>query len=251
MPDFRSLLGDARSVAGSVPILAAVPFVTALLAIDNVRRAATTGGYDFHLGVAFRFPTAVVDLWAFVSLPAAGAGVRVAEPVWLIPVFVLVQSALAAGYLGSIDQWIEERRFDFLRNVERHVRGILGYNVLVWAVTLAVLGFGLLAGPLLLVLVPAFLLFNYLFFAAPYLIVVRGDGVGEALGRSYEWAVAGDEYFAFAVQFLVAVALVSVPTTLVAANFGIVGVAVAALCTAPVGLTFSAATTLFVRAKTG
>jgi len=41
--------------------------------------------------------------------------------------------------------------------------------------------------------------------------------------------------------------LVSVPTTLVAVNFGVGGVAVAALGVAPVGLTFSAATTLFVR----
>ena len=161
---------------------------------------------------------------------------------------MLVQSALAAGYLGSVDQWIEEGRFDFLGNVARHLPGLLGYTALVWGLTLLAASVGLVSGALLLI-VPAFLLFNYLFFAAPYLVVVDGDGVVGALERSYRWAVAGDDYFAFAVQFFVAVALVSVPTTLVAVNLGVGGVTIAAFCVAPVGLTFTAATTLFVRRK--
>lgn len=247
MADFASLVREAADRFDDLAALAAVPLFTSLLAFDNIERAAAGGEFDFHAGVAFSFPNAVVDLWTFVSLPAGEPGVRVAEPLWLLLVVFAVQSALTAGYLGSIHRRLDGERIDFLGDVGRYFPRILAYQALAWGVTLLALFVGILTGPFVLLLFPAALVLNYLFFAAPYLIVVRDASVGTAIRESYEWAIDGGGYFAYAVRHLAAVAAVSIPTTLVAVNFGVVGVVLAAVATAPVGLTLSAATTLFVR----
>lgn len=247
MSDFGTLISEAFDRLGEFGVLAVVPLVTSLLAFDNFERAAASGEFDFHAGVVFGFPNAVVDLWTFVSLPASDPGVRVAEPFWLVVVVFAVQSALTAGYLGSINRRLDGDRIDFLGNVRRYLVPITAYQALAWGVTLVALLGGVLTGPFVLLLFPAFLLLNYLFFAAPYLIVVRDASVGAAIRESYEWAIAGGDYFAYGVRYLAAVAAVSIPTTLVAVNLGLVGVAVAAVATAPVGLAFSVATTTFVQ----
>lgn len=243
METFRDHLDAAREGARRLGGLALVPFVSTFLAWDNVRRAATTEG--FHGGVAFRFPATVIDLWTFVSLPAGPPGLHVSPTLWLAPLVVLVQSALAAGYLGSVHQGLADGRYDFGRNVRRYVAPLFVYGALAWGVGLVTVGLGLVP-PLLVLAVPAFLVLNYLFYATPYLIVARDASLGEALSESYRHAVAGGEYVSFAAGYFLFVLAASIPATILATNFGIAGVVVGAVVTAPVALVLTAAATSFV-----
>ncbi|WP_323190359.1 hypothetical protein [Halostella sp. PRR32] len=231
--------------------LAVVPLVTALLAFEKVQQALSVAGPGrFHAGVAIRFPAVVVDLWSFVSLPSAGPGVRVTSPLWLLPVIFVVHSVLAAGYLGSISDGLDDGRYDFAAAVERYFVRLVAYNALVWTVVFAAVVLGVLTGPLVLLLFPLFLLLNYLFFATPYLIVARDTSVVAALRESYARAVDGGPYFKFALQYLAAVLVLSIPTTLMAVNAGPVGILVAAAVTARVGLAFSTGVMRFVHQRT-
>jgi hypothetical protein len=224
--------------------LAVVPVVSSLLAVDNVRRVLEHRGA--HFGLTFRFPTALPDLWTFVSVPNQGPGVHVSPSVFLLPVLIVVQSVLVPGLLGSVHEILQTGEYDFPANAKRYFAPVLVYEALVGVVSFTAFGVAVATGPLVLLLVPAFLVLSYLFYATPYLLIVADDSVGEALGRSYEWALAGGPYFAYGVGYLLFVAVLSVFGTAVVVNLGAVGVLLGAAVSAPVGLALTFATTGFV-----
>lgn len=224
--------------------LAVVPLLASLLSVDNVRRVLDFRGV--HLGIAFPLPPAVPDLWTFVNVPNQGSGVHVSPTLPLLPVLVVVQAALAAGLLGSVHQVLRKGTYDFSRNAKRYFVPFLAYQALVGVALLATVALGAVAPPLLLLAIPAYLVFAYLFYAAPYLLVVEDLGVVAALARSYGWALAGGAYARFAGGYLLAVAGISVVATAVVVNAGAVGIAVGTIAGAPVALAFAFATTRFV-----
>ncbi|NIQ04307.1 MAG: hypothetical protein GWO20_00810, partial [Candidatus Korarchaeota archaeon] len=77
--------------------------------------------YGLHVGVKFSFPVAIIDLWNFVAPPSG----EVPSPFSLVPItnvpsfavysiaFIFIQSALAAGYLGSLNEYVDEGEFHF------------------------------------------------------------------------------------------------------------------------------------------
>ena len=77
---------------------------------------------------------------------------------------------------------------------------------------------------------------SYLFYATPYLLVVADASVGEALGWSYEWALAGGSYFTYGAAYLLAVAAASLVGTAVVVNLGALGIGLGAIVSAPVAL---------------
>jgi hypothetical protein len=224
--------------------LAVVPLISSLLAVDNVRRVLEFRGA--HFGLTLRFPTALPDLWSFVSVPSEGPGVHVSLNLFLLPVLILVQSVLVAGLLGSVFEILRTGEYDFPANAKRYFAPVLVYEALVGVVSFTAFGVAVATGPLALLLVPAFLVLSYLFYATPYLLVVADDPVGEALARSLEWALAGGPYFAYGAGYLLFVAVVSVVGTAVVVNLGAVGILLGAVVSAPVGLALTFATTGFV-----
>jgi hypothetical protein len=245
--EFLSRLAAAREVAAAHLALALVPFVSTILDVTNVVRAVSFRGT--HFGITFPFPTAVADYWTFASVPnpPGGSDVTVA---WL-PVAILLQAVLAAGYLGSIAEVTETGTYDFWASVKRFFVPVLGYIAIVFLLGSGAVLLALLGGPdgaalLVVLLFPAVLLFSYLFYATPYLIVLRDAGLVEALRGSYAYAIAGGSYAAFGIKYLVAGLLLSVVGTAFI-NLGTVGVVVGAALAAPVGLLFNVAVMDFVR----
>jgi hypothetical protein len=226
------------------PSLAFVPAVSSLLAVDNVRRVLEFRGG--HFGLTFRFPSALPDLWTFVSVPSEGSGVHVSPSIFLLPVLVIVQSVLVAGLFGSVHEVVQTGRYDFAENAKRYFAPVLVYQALVAAASFATFGVLAATGPLALLLVPAFFVLSYLFYATPYLLVVADASVGEALGRSYEWALAGGSYFTYGAAYLLFVTAVSLVGTAVVVNLGALGIALGAIVSAPVALALTFATTEFV-----
>jgi len=246
---FLSRLEAARDAAVRHLALALVPFVSVFLDVTNIVRVVSFRGG--HAGITFRFPAAVVDYWTFASVPNPPDGVHVTGTLLFVPVAILLKAALAAGYLGSIAEATETGRYDFAANVKRYVVPFLGYIAIAFLLASGGVVLALLGGPggaalLVVLLVPVFLIFGYLFYAAPYLIVLRDAGLVAALEGSYAYAIAGGLYAAFAIRYFVAVLVLSVVGTAFV-NLGAVGVVVGALLAAPVGLVFNVAVMDFVR----
>lgn len=254
MPPFTARLSEGFDRAVAHLPLALVPLVTALLATDKIRKVALFDGR--HFGLRLGLPVGVVDMWQFVSVPNETAGVGLPLPeslplaAVLIPLGIVVQAALASAYFGSLREALEIDTFDFVANLRRYFGPFLVYTVLPMLVVLP-LALLELSGrrlylPLLVLLVPAFLVAAYLFYATPYLIVLRDVGLLPAARRSFALAVAGGAYFRFAAGYVGFVLGLSLLATAVVVNLGLFGVAIGALGLAPVGLAANATAMRFV-----
>lgn len=254
MPPFTTRLATGwRRALEHLP-LALVPFVSALLATEKVERVATFQGG--HVGLRLGLPVSVVDLWQFVNVPdeTVSTGLPLPEALPLlvvaVPLAVVVRAALLAGYLGSLEGALRTGSYDFFANVRRHFVPFLVYTLLPLVVVapLAVLDLtdGRSVGPAVLVLLPVVLVASYLFYAAPYLVVLQRTDLLAALRASYALAVAGGPYFRFALGYAGFVAAVSLVATAVVVNLGLAGVALGAVALSPVGLACNAATMRFV-----
>ncbi|WP_115862632.1 hypothetical protein [Halorussus litoreus] len=227
--------------------LAVVPLLSSLLALDNVRAVLDFRG--IHMGLTFRFPGALPDLWTFVSVPSQGSGVHVSPTLFAIPVLILVRGVLVAGLIGSAREVIRTGEYDFAANAREYFVPVVLFVALVHVAGLVTVSAGILTFPstlLLLLSFPLFILLSYLFYATPYLLVVGDLGVEEGLARSLEWALDGGPYFGYAAGYLLFVAAASLVGTALVVNLGALGILVGAIASAPVALALTFATTGFV-----
>lgn len=226
--------------------LALVPALTSLLAVADLRRVAQQEG--FTIGATFRFPAPIIDLWTFVSLPAPRTGGLYVSPVLaILPLLLVVEGLLAAGYLGSVEAALRSGTYDFVASVRRYGVRIVIYTVL-WNGIVLLLGVLAVINPLFILIgIVVLLWLSYRLYATPYLIVIRDLPLGAALERSWGYGREGGEYFRFGVGYLLAVAAVSVVGTFFVTTTGLVGVVVGVFIAAPLGLAFTAATMAFVR----
>ncbi len=254
MPPFTTRLADGWQRGLEHLPLALVPLVTAVFATEKVQQVATFQGR--HFGLRLGLPAGVVDLWQFVSLPNESIGVGVPLPealpllVVILPVAIVVQAGLAAGYFGSLASALETGQFDFVASVRDHFAPFLAYTLipLVVIIPLALLGVGgsRQLVPVVLLLVPVVIVAGYLFYATPYLIVLREADLWSALRASYQLAIDGAPYLRYAAGYAGFVLAVSLVATAVVVNLGLVGVAIGVVAGAPVGLACNAATMRFV-----
>jgi hypothetical protein len=247
---FLDLLADSWRRKRPVVALVVVPLLGAFLQYGNVQRVLAFDGV--RVGVQFPFPAPLLTGWSFASVPATGDGLQILGPPWLFPLTVALESVLVAGYLGSLDEGFQTGAYDFTRNVVAYVVPLFVYTALLNAV---VLGFGLLglgtSGAGLAVAIPSLLVLGYLFWAAPFLVVVENRGFASALVRSATLATGGGEYAEYFVKHLLVGAGVSLVVTPVMTNAGVLGVGLGAVFGAPIGLTFTLATLRFLRGHVG
>lgn len=246
MPDFLTRLSDGMERALTHLELAAVPLVLALIGIDKVARILAFDG--IHAGIRFGFPLGVIDLWQFVDVPAGGGVSVQTGSVVVLAVSVLLRSVLGAGYFGSIRGLLVDGEYDFVGAAGRYAASFL---VLVGLPAVAILVLGVLAaGPggvlLVLLAIPGYLVVGYLFYATPYLLVLRDTDLVSAATASYEMAVDGGPYFEYALGYFVFLVVVSGIATAVVVNLGILGVGVGILALSPLGLGLNVATMRFV-----
>lgn len=255
MPPIAARLEDGWMRALEHLPLAFVPLATALFAGEKIGRVVAFRGV--HFGARIALPVDVVDVWAFVSVPADGVNLWLSMPTGspfalvAVPATVLLRAALSAGYFGSIRAALETGEYDFAGNVRRHFVPFLLYTLLpvLAAVPLLALGAGgspraLL--PLLAVLFPVVLILSYLFFATPYLVVLRETDLVSAARASYGFAVDGGPYVRYALGFGAFVLLVSLVLTAVVVNLQVAGVLLGVTLGAPLGLACNVATMQFV-----
>lgn len=223
--------------------LAAVPLVIALLNTDAVTAVLSAEGWQF--GFKTGLPLSIVDLWKFVSVPTTGINSGI-SPLFLV--FVLLQAGLAAGYFGSIRDLLDETSSqDFWENVLQYFVPFLVYTLFL-SLRLRLVGESGIPGGFiaLIVLLPISFLLIYLFYATPYLLVLRDTGLVSALGASFALAVSSGPYLRFAIGFSALVLLSSVGVSVIVVNLGVIGIVLGAIVAAPVGLTANLTTMQFI-----
>lgn len=265
MPSFTTRLADGFSRAETVLELALVPFVVALFNVDAIQQTLASES-DFYLGVSFSFPSAVVDVWAFVNVPReslyVGTGGPEANLGGLFVYFSVVsalaatvlmavlQSMLTAGYLGSLRQRLATGSYDFGSAVRRYTVPLVAYQLAELFLGLTLVTVGVFAGPnlvaLVLVALPLYFVLAYLFYPVPYLVVLREQGFVDAIRGSVSLAISDESYFAYTLGFMGFVALVSLVGTVIVANLGIAGIVVGAIAAAPLGLALNMTTLRFL-----
>lgn len=262
MTSFTTRLADGLERAVANLVLVFIPIAVSLFEVTKILSIITYDGG--HIGVRFGLPAGVVTVWQFVSVPNDG-GVNVqpglpieAAPVAFatIPALIAVKAWLAAGYLGSIRNALDEGPYDFLSNARRHFLPLLVIT-LVPVLVLLPFALGVLTvgqgGPgtgaifvlFGLALLAVFVL-GYLFWATPYLVVLRDDGLLSAARASYGFAVDGGPYLAYSVGYAVFVLLVSPIATGVVVNVPAVGLAAGIIVGGFLGLVANVATMRFV-----
>lgn len=254
MVQITALLSRTREHLGSLLVLSVVPFVLGVLSVEKFRQVAASTA-DLRFGVTFGFPTVVATSWDFLSLQNTTPGVnlptqRVETTVVVLVTVAVLSALLGAGYLGSIRREFAGVDRAFVADARTYVGPVLGFKLLQLVFVLAALAAGLVELSLAIVVLLVFLVVGYLFYATPYLVVVEGVDLPTALRRSYGYATASREYASFFLQYLVAVAVVSVVATPLFAT-SVLGAALGTLVLAPVALLFNTVTMLFVRDLTG
>ncbi|UHH26237.1 hypothetical protein [Halobacterium noricense] len=245
MPE--SLLDRAARVAGRVAPYAVVPALLTLLAFDNVAATAASDG-GLSVSVKFALPTAVPTLWTVFDPPTTGVSFVTPTRLSALPVYLVVDAVLTAGYLGGIHDAAHDVQPDFVENVATYALPVLGVRVVEF-LTVGLFSFLLVAGGNILLAFVAFplvLFAGYLLWGAPFLVVARDRGVVDALVESVALALDGGHYLYFSVLFAVGVAVVSlfVSPVLAAGGFGAI-VVMAAVIAYP-ALVASAAALLVV-----
>jgi hypothetical protein len=241
--------------------LVAVPVVLALLNTDKL--LAVTSFDGVHVGFKLGLPVSVVTVWQFVSVPQSGVSVGVGLPVErlplavvTVPLFLLVQAGLTAGYFGACRNALAGEPYAFLAGVRRYGRPFLVLTavpvLLLLPLALGVVGVGSVTGSLgaaALAVVPvlvAALVLAYLFFATPYLVVLCDTDLVAAARRSYALATGGGPYLAYAAGFAAFVLVVSPAASALVVSVPVVGLPVGVVGGGLLGLAANLATMQFV-----
>jgi len=251
MPSFTTRLNDGLQQALDSSALAAIPLVLPLLNTDALRAVLAYDGV--HIGFRFGIPSSVLTVWTFVKPPSQGVTIEPGVPVdggllvfATIPVIVVVRAAFAAGYFGSIGTLVTTDRYDFWENVRALFAPFLVLTALPVLVTLPLALVGAASPALLLLAFPVFLLLAYLFYATPYLVVLRGTGLLDAARASYELATDGGAYLSYFLGFGLFVLVVSPIASAIVVNVPGLGLLFGLVAGAVLGLAGNVATMRFV-----
>lgn len=258
MPEFVERVADGRERALDALPLLLVPVIFACMDVTKVQSILTNDGV--HLGLSFGTPFSVGTLWQFVSTPMTGVNANPGFPVGtdlrslaVIPVALLIESVLTAGYFGSIRAHIETGEYDFLANVRAYfvpffflttIPFVAFLPMLTGALAVGSLGDG--AAILFVPLIVIFLAVVYLFYATPYLIVLRDTSLLDALRSSYALAVQRGPYLSYFLGFGLFVLVISPFATAFVVNVPVIGLVVGIVGGGLLGLILNVTTMRFV-----
>lgn len=256
MPSFTDRLSDASDQLGSRDLwaYAVVPLLLAALNWNKIHDVLTDPS-DVRVGVSFALPVPVSDPWSFVSTPTNGVevagGTDVVGAAVLAGILVL-QGPLLAAYLGGLRHRLADDGLGWAGALRRYWLRLLGFTAVLLAMNFppalfVVAGIAGNAVPILVLLwLVVLVVLGYLFYAAPYLVVLHDVGLLRALSWSVSTALGEDRYLRYALAYLGVVIVLSIPATLIVTNVPILGILLGVVGFAPIGLLFDTTTLLFV-----
>jgi hypothetical protein len=215
-----------------------------------------------HVGFRLGLPASVVTLWQFVSVPQSGLNVDPGLPLSALPLVVVtaptvlaVKAFLAAGYFGSVAERLTTGQYRFVHHATRCFLPFLvltALPVVVFVLPALWLGeLGAVTGepatlfPFLVVGLVVIVVVAYLFYATPYLLVLRGSGLTDAARGSYGLALDGGPYLAYSAGVALFVLAVSPVASAVVASVPVFGLPLGLAVGSVLGLAVNVATMRF------
>jgi len=260
MTEIENALSEGTSLLSKLAPLLSVP---ALVSLTNFGEIASVLSFrGAHFGIEFPFPVPVGDLWAFVNTPDIGGGVgvsafgfgEVSSPALALLfalTYFLIYALLSAGYVGSIQQYRVEGRYDFITNATSYARQYMVVTAVIFGAVLVMIPFALLSPIFIVLIALAVLLIAYLFWGAWFLIPIHDTGAIESLAWSYDLATGESEYLVWTLTHLVLGALLSVLATAIVVGTSGVGILIGVLLVIPVGFIFTVASLHIIDDLTG
>jgi len=260
MAEIEDALSEGTSLLDKLIPLLSIP---ALVSLTNVGEIASVLSFrGTHFGIELPFPVPVGDLWSFVNTPDIGGGVGVsafgfgnisspAVALLLALGYLIIYALLSAGYVGSIQQYRVESRYDFFTNATRYAFRYLVVTAVVFGVVLLMIPFALLSPVFIILWAVAVLLIGYLFWGAWFLIPVRDVGAIESLVLSYDLATGESTYLVWTLTHLVIGAVVSVLATWIVVAGGIIGILIGLFAVVPIGFVLTVASLHIIDDLTG
>jgi len=245
---FVRWFGVGWSLAKRHVLWAVVPLSTTLVVVFAIASVLP----ELALPVRPRtgFPRPVVDLWSFVGVPAGDIAALTGRPMAAtFPVSSALAGLVGGAYLGGLADLMDHRRPATKAALRQYGPALAGF-ALVWRgleLGLAVaIDTSLLVG---LALYPVVLYATYRVWATPFVLVSADGGIRYALVRAWRLSGRGGPFRSFSLWLLVLTLVLSVPLSYLALRYGLVGLTAAAVVTAPLGLTVTAASLGFVRSR--
>ncbi|WP_435194740.1 hypothetical protein [Natronomonas sp. EA1] len=196
--------------------LVLVPVVATLLSVGEL--ATLLANTDHEFSVTFGVPRPVSTLFSFLNVIPDGTtvyGLSALDPLAVATTVasIVLTGVLAAGYLGSIDAALRGE-WSFVASLRRYAPPFVGLALLEAGVGLL---FALVAlsslgsGPVLIVFGVGLFALAYLFFTAPYLVVVEDRALVAALRGAVTLATGDIRVPAFFLAYIALSAVCSVP----------------------------------------
>lgn len=238
-------LKEGVDLLSQLGVLLAVPALVSLFNVGEFQAVLDHRGG--HAGVELPFPVPVGDLWTFVNTPTTGSGVTVQGPGGVAGsgtlAFALVgflaytalYAVVAAGYVGSIQEYRSRGSYDFLANARRYALAYLGVTAVVFGTALLVVLLALASPGAFGLAVLLVLAIGYLFWGAWFLVPIADLDAVEALRLSAELALSRSVYAVWSAVHLAVGGVVSLVLTTVVVGAGIGGVLVGLAVAVPAG----------------
>ncbi|WP_336360845.1 hypothetical protein [Haladaptatus sp. ZSTT2] len=250
MPSFGTRVMAGLGRAQKHLLLALVPLTMALMEIEKIQQIVAHHG--MHVSFRVSFPSGVITLWTFVEGPTQGLTVDSIAPTvspmaLVLPGYIVIQAALTAGYFGSLADALETGAYDFFANVRRYFVQFLVYTLLPMVLIAPLLVFDgqPLSSSLTLffvLFIPIFFALTYLFYATPYLVVLRETDIISAAKGAYGLALDGGAFWRYTLGFVALSLLASAFISAFVVNLGLGGIIFGVLILSPVGLGLNFAT---------
>lgn len=245
MTDVEAILSEGVTLLKQLKPLLAVPAFISLLNFGEFLAVLDHRGS--YIGIEFPLPAPVGDLWTFVNTPqqaSAGIGLTADGFLAVFPLaialvvaicYFLLYALLAAGYLGSIQQYRVRGSYDFLANAKQYAITYVALAVILYGSMLVLVGIVAVMPPLLVILLFVVLAIGYLFWGAWFLVPVANVGAIEALVWSYDLATTESDYVVWTLAHVVLGAMVSLLATWLVVTASVVGLLIALAGVVPFG----------------
>ncbi len=217
--------------------LSLVNIFLAYLSIDNIRRILVFKG--FHIGFHISLPITVPTIWDFIELPPTPPSQYIASFWFLIALLSLIVDAVISYFYIRI---LVTQGFEYqAQSTPIRIIDLIVYGLITLFFALIIVAAGIAA----LFLFPLIIILYYFIYAAPYIIIIRGDNIGRALTTSIKLA-STTAYLAYTLSYIGIILLLSPILTIITVNLKLPGIIIGSIIGGIIGLWLTSSTTAMI-----
>lgn len=240
-----SIIVDFRNGAKSLRRVFGLAFINLALSLIDVRNIMYIVQFPgFKVDFRFLLPKVIPTLWDFILMgPVNGVNVNLSSLPMTV-VYVVIAAILQYLYVYYMVKRLINPNISIDGGM---LSGIILYNIilLVIALIIAFIYVATISPALTTLMIILYLFIYYFIYSTPYVIVLRGVGLGKAFSIAVRAATRGD-YLLFTILYGLLTLALSPLISAMVYGAKIAGILVASVIEAPIGLWLSASTLMMV-----